>query len=193
MSTNPDVDAYVERSQRWPLEIAALRPILTGCDLVEEIKWAKPCYSHEGRNILILQEMKVFLAVTFFKGSLLSDPDGVLEDQGPNSRSARRICITSVDEVTPLADTIAAYVAEAIDIEGSGRQVEPAPESVLVDELQTRLDADPGLRAAFEGLTPGRRREYHLHISGAKQATTRSSRVDACVPKILAGKGFRDR
>jgi len=193
MSTNPDVDAYVERSQRWPLEIAALRPILTGCDLVEEIKWAKPCYSHEGRNILILQEMKEFLAAMFFKGSLLADPDGVLEDQGPNSRSARRICITSVDEVTRLADTIAAYVAEAIDIEDSGRQGEPAPDPVLVDELQTRLDADPQLRAAFERLTPGRRREYHLHISGAKQATTRSSRVDACVPKILAGKGFRDR
>lgn len=57
MSTIPDVDAYIERSDRWPLEIAALRPILTGCGLEEEIKWAKPCYSHQGRNILILQEM----------------------------------------------------------------------------------------------------------------------------------------
>lgn len=129
----------------------------------------------------------------FFKGALLVDPDGVLEDQGPNLRSARRVCIISVDDVTQLADTIRAYVAEAIEIEDSGRQVEPAPDLVLVDELQTRLDADPDLRAAFEGLTPGRRREYHLHISGAKQATTRSNRVDACVPKILAGKGFRDR
>lgn len=193
MITNPDVDAYVERSDRWPLEIAALRPILTGCDLVEEIKWAKPCYSHQGRNILILQEMKDFLAVMFFKGALLNDPDDVLEDQGPNSRSARRMCITSVDEVSRLADAIAAYVAEAIDVEDSGRQVEPAPELVLVEELQTRLDADPELRAAFEGLTRGRRREYHLHISGAKQAATRSNRVDACVPKILAGKGVRDQ
>lgn len=192
-STSPDVDAYVERSQRWPKEIAALRPILIGCDLLEELKWAKPCYSHQGHNILILQEMKHFLAVMFFKGSLLDDPDGVLEDQGPNSRSARRMRVTSVEDVTRLADTVRAYVAEAIDIADSGRQVAPAPELRLVDELQTRLDADPELRASFEGLTPGRRREYHLHISGAKQATTRTSRVDACVPKILAGKGFRDR
>jgi uncharacterized protein YdeI (YjbR/CyaY-like superfamily) len=193
MSTSPDVDAYVERSVRWPREITALRPVLAGCGLTEEIKWAKPCYSHEGRNILILQEMKEFLAVMFFKGALLADPEGVLQDQGPNSRSARRLCITAVDEVTRLAETIAAYVSEAIDIEDSGRQVEPIPELVLVEELQTRLDAEPELRAAFEGLTPGRRREYHLHISGAKQASTRSRRVDACVPKILAGKGFRDR
>jgi uncharacterized protein YdeI (YjbR/CyaY-like superfamily) len=170
-----------------------MRPILTGCGLTEEIKWAKPCYSHDGRNIVILQEMKDFLAVMFFKGALLADPDGVLENQGPNSRSARRMCITSVDDVTRLAGTIATYVAEAIDVEDSGRQVEPAPELVLVDELQRRLDTDPALRAAFEGLTPGRQREYHLHISSAKQASTREKRVDACTPKILAGKGFRDR
>jgi len=62
-----------------------------------------------------------------------------------------------------------------------------------VEELQHRLDADPALKAAFEALTPGRRREYHLHIAEAKQASTRSARVDKCVPKILAGKGFRDR
>ena len=193
MSTNADVDAYVAQSDRWPEEISALRPILTGCGLTEEIKWAKPCYSHDGRNILILQEMKNFLAVMFFKGALLADPEGVLEDQGPNSRSARRMCITSVDDVDRLADTIAAYVAEAIDVEDSGRQVEPAPALVLVDELRTRLDADPALKAAFEALTPGRQREYHLHISSAKQASTREHRVDACAPKILAGKGFRDR
>jgi uncharacterized protein YdeI (YjbR/CyaY-like superfamily) len=193
MSTKPDVDSYLDRSTLWPEEISALRPILAACGLDEEIKWAKPCYTHEGRNIVILQEMKHFLAVMFFKGALLTDPEGVLEDQGPNSRSARRICVTSVDDVTRLADTISDYIAEAIDVEDSGREVEPTPELVLVEELQSRLDADPALRAAFEGLTPGRQREYHLHISGAKQAATRERRVDACVPKILAGKGFRDR
>jgi hypothetical protein len=62
-----------------------------------------------------------------------------------------------------------------------------------VEELQARLDSDPQLAAAFASLTPGRQREYNFHISGAKQATTRESRIDRCVPKILAGKGFRDR
>ena len=63
----------------------------------------------------------------------------------------------------------------------------------LVEELQNRLDGDPKLAAAFAGLTPGRQREYNFHISGAKQAETRERRIDKCVPKILAGKGFRDR
>jgi len=193
MSTDNEVDQYVARSTQWPDEISALRPILHDCGLVEALKWNKPCYSDEGRNILILQEMKQFLAVMFFKGALLSDPAGVLESQGPNSRSARRICITSVDDISRLSDTLIAYVGEAIAVEDAGLDVGPAPELVLVDELRSRLDGDHALSAAFRSLTPGRQREYNLYFSDAKQAATRASRVDKYVPKILAGKGFRDR
>ena len=187
-----DVAEYLEQSEQWPDVIAALRPILVGCGLTEEIKWGKPCYSHDGRNILILREMKDFLAVMFFKGALLSDPDGVLHDQGPNSRSARRMQLTSTDEVAGSADTIDAYVAEAIAAEDAGLEV-PEQELVLVEELRERLDQDPELEAAFEGLTPGRQREYNLYVGDAKQAETRVSRVDKCVDRILAGKGLRDR
>ena len=187
------VDAYVERSERWSDELKAIRPLLLDRGLSEEIKWRQPCYTHDGSNILILQEMKEFVALMFFKGALLEDPHGVLEDQGPNSRSARRIRITSVDDVRRLADIVSAYVDEAIAVEDAGLEVEPAPELELVPELRRRLDADPQLKAAFESLTPGRQREYHLQISSAKQASTREARVDKFAPRILAGKGFRDR
>ena len=100
---------------------------------------------------------------------------------------------TSVDDVTRLADTISAYVTEAIAVAAAGIDIGPAPELVLVDELQQRLDEDAALEAAFEGLTPGRRREYNLYVSDAKRAETREARIDRCVPKILDGKGFRDR
>jgi len=193
MTGTNDVDGYIARTQNWPDEIAALRRVLLDCGLSEAIKWAKPCYSHDGSNIVIIQEMKHFLALMFFKGALLSDPDGVLESQGPNSRSARRICFRSVDDVHRLAATVANYVDEAIAVEDAGTEVDPAPALELVDELRARLDGDPELRAAFEALTPGRQREYNLHFADAKQASTRSSRVDKYVDKILAGKGFRDR
>ena len=190
---NPKVDAYIQASKRWPDEITALRPILLGTGLTEELKWRSPCYSHDGKNIVIVQEMNEHLALMFFKGALLADPDGILVDQGPNSRSARRIEFTSVDDVTRLAGTVAAYIDEAVSVEELGLKVGPPPELVLVEELQDRLDADPALKAAFEALTPGRRREYNLHISGAKQAKTREARIDKYAPKILAGKGLRDR
>lgn len=190
---NPKVDAYIERSQKWPDELNELRQILLGSGLTEEIKWGKPCYTHEGRNIVILQEMKDFLALMFFKGTLLGDPDGILEDQGPNSRSARRIPFTSVDDVARLRDSIASYVDEAIGIEDAGVEVGPAPELELVEELQDRLDRDPAFKAAFEALTPGRQREYNLYFSDAKQATTREGRIAKHVDKILDGRGLRDR
>ncbi len=191
--TNAKVDAYIARSTMWPAEMAALRTILLGEGLDEAIKWGKPCFAHEGRNLAIMQEMKGFLALMFFKGALLEDPQGVLEEQGANSRSARRLCFRSVDDVERLADAIVSFVRAAIDVEDAGLEVAPAPELVLVDELRQRLRRDATLAAAFAQLTPGRQREYHLHIADAKQATTRESRIDKCVPRILAGKGLRDR
>lgn len=189
---NPKVDAYIERSEKWPEEMTDLRPVLLACGLTEEMKWGKPCYSHEGKNIAIIQEMNDFLSLMFFKGALLEDPAGVLEEQGPNSRSARRIRFTSVEDVARLSDAVKGLVDEAIDVEEAGLKVGPAPELALVEELRIRLKDDPTFRAAFGALTPGRQREYTLYFSDAKQSTTRTARVDRYAQQILDGKGLRE-
>jgi uncharacterized protein YdeI (YjbR/CyaY-like superfamily) len=192
MSTDPKVDAYINRSKKWPAEMTELRPILHACGLTEEIKWGKPCFSHGSHNIVIMQEMNAFLALMFFKGALLKDPDKILKSQGPNSRSALRVEFTSVAQITKLAKTLRAYIAEAAGVADAGLEVGPAPEMVFVEELQQRLNRDRAFRTAFEALTPGRQREYNLQISSAKQAATRLSRVEKYAPQILKGKGFRD-
>ena len=190
---DPKVDDYLARSTKWPEEMAALRPILLGCGLTESIKWGKPCFSHGGDNVAIMQEMNDFLSLMFFKGALLDDRAGLLRSQGPNSRSALRLELTSVEEVTDRAEAIRGYVADAIRVAEAGLSVGPAPELELVEELAERLAGDPELAEAFDALTPGRQREYNLHIADAKQAKTREARIDKCVPQILAGKGMRDR
>ena len=190
---DPSVDSYIDNSQKWPDEMSALRPILLGAGLDEAIKWNKPCYSSGGSNIAIMQEMKDFLALMFFKGALLDDPQSLLEEQGPNSRSAKRLCFRSVAEVESAADAVRRFVGLALEVEDAGIEVAPAPDPELVDELVERLAGDPELAEAFDSLTPGRRREYNLYFAGAKQAKTRTARIDKSVPKILEGKGFRDR
>lgn len=187
------MDHDADRAIRWTDVVERLRSVLRRTELVEERKWGKPCFTDGGKNIVIVQEMKEFVALMFFKGVLLPDPAGVLEDQGPNSRSARRITFTSTADVDRLADVVVDYVARAVESERAGLEVPDAGELTLVDELRDRLDRDPELRAAFEALTPGRRREYHLHVASAKRSDTRRSRVERCVPGILAGKGLRDR
>jgi uncharacterized protein YdeI (YjbR/CyaY-like superfamily) len=186
------IDAYINRSKKWPAEMGALRSTLLACGLTEEIKWGKPCYSHGDHNIAIMQEMNAFLALMFFKGALMKDPAGILKSQGPNSRSALRIEFTAEAQVTKLTKTLRAYVADAVAIADAGLEVGPAPEVVFVAELQQRISTDRAFRSAFESLTPGRQREYNLQLSTAKQAATRLARIEKFAPKILAGKGFRD-
>ena len=139
---NQEINAYIQRSTKWPKELSALRSILLGCGLTEALKWGKPCYSHEGANIVILQEMKAFLSLMYFKGALLSDPQQVLLEQGPNSRSARRMEFTSVADVTRLSKVVKSYVNEALRIEADGLQLGPKPQLVLVEELEQRLMRD---------------------------------------------------
>lgn len=52
---------------------------------------------------------------------------------------------------------------------------------------------DPPLKAAFEALTPGRQSGYNLCFSAPKQSATRARRIEKAVPRILKGKGLRDR
>lgn len=189
----PDVDAYIEASEQWPAEIRALRPVLMAAGLEEQVKWGKPCYAHDDANIAIVQEFSDNLALMFFKGILLDDPAGLLEEVGPNSHAARRMMFTSVEDVESRAEIVTAYVEQAIAIEDAGTDVPPRSDEELAPELAERLADDPELAECFDELTPGRQREYNLHVSGAKQSTTRERRVDKIVPRILEGRGLRDR
>ena len=188
-----DVDAYLDASDQWPAEIRAIRPLLLDCGLDEEIKWGKPCYCLDGANIVLLQEFSDHLAVMFFKGVLLEDPEEVLQAQGPNTHGPKRMKFTSTDDVEALVDTITAYVNEAIGHERAGTELPERPDEALADDLVERLASDDRLAEAFENLTPGRQREYNLHVSDAKQSSTRERRIDKVIPRILDGRGLRDR
>lgn len=193
MQDFPDVDAYLEAAERWPDEIAALRPLLLEAGLDERIKWGKPCYVLGDANVVLIQEFADHLALMFFKGVLLDDAEGMLEEHGPNSHAARRLTFRSVADVERSAEVVRSYVSQAIEVERTGIELPPRPPEYLADELAERLASDPELAAAFEDLTPGRQREYHLHVAGAKRASTRERRVDTIVPRILDGRGLRDR
>ncbi len=188
-----DVDAYLEATDRWPDEIKALRPLLIGAGLTEEIKWGKPCYCLDDGNVVLIQEFSDHLALMFFKGVLLDDPAGVLHDQGPNTHGPKRMKFTTSDQVNELTDVISAYVHEAIEHEKAGTELPERPDGELAPELEERLASDDQFAQAFYDLTPGRQREYNLHVSDAKQSATRERRVDKIAPRIMSGKGLRDR
>jgi uncharacterized protein YdeI (YjbR/CyaY-like superfamily) len=191
---NPRIDGYLRKSKKWQEEIEKLRRIILDCQLTEELKWGKPCYSFQKSNIVILQGFKEFCALLFCKGALLNDANGILEKPGENTQAARRIPFTNVREIVEMEPILKAYIYEAIEAEKAGLKVnfkknpEPIPE-----EFQNKLDEIPALKTAFDALTPGRQRGYILYFSAAKQSKTRESRVEKWMQQILNGKGLNDQ
>lgn len=191
---NLKVDAFLRRATKWQQELAELRALLLGCGLTEELKWGQPCYTIDDGNVAILGSFKEYCALMFFKGALLKDPKGILVSPGEHTQSGRQVRFTALRDIVKLKTTLKAYVREAIAVEKAGLKVKlkKTADYAIPEEFQKRLDALPKLKTAFEALTPGRQRAYILYFSGAKQAKTRASRVEKCIPQILQGKGLDD-
>ncbi|MEQ8470759.1 MAG: YdeI/OmpD-associated family protein [Marinoscillum sp.] len=180
--------------RHWSRELVELRRIVLDCGLTEESKWGVPCYTYGGKNVAIVSAFKEFSCISFFKGSLLEDTEGILVRQGENSQAARLLKFTMVKDIIALESSIRAYIFEAIEVEKEGLEVkfEKNPEPVP-EEFEQAMQNNRELKEAFEALTPGRQRGYIIHFSQPKQAKTRESRIEKCIPKILEGKGFHDR
>lgn len=191
---NPKADFFFEKEKRWQPEVEKLRLVCLVAGLDEEVKWGCPCYTLEGKNIVLIHTFKEYCALLFFKGVLLTDAEGILVQQTENVQVSRQMRFTGMHEVIDRQAVIKAYIAEAIEVERKGLQVEmkKTTDFAMPEEFKYRLDHFPALKTAFEALTPGRQRAYLLHFAQAKQSKTRETRIEKYVPKILEGKGLDD-
>lgn len=192
---NPKVDWYFNKAEKWQKEIEKLRMIVLDCDLIEELKWGCPCYTFQKKNIVLIHVFKEYCALLFFKGALLKDTHGILIQQTENVQAARQVRFTSVREIVKLEKILKAYIYEAVEVEEAGLKVsfKKTSDFEIPEEFQNKLDEIPGLKTAFDSLTPGRQRAYIFYFSSAKQSKTREARVEKCMPKILDGKGLDDQ
>jgi uncharacterized protein YdeI (YjbR/CyaY-like superfamily) len=190
---NPTVEAVLRRETKWRDEFETLRAIILDFPFVEELKWGQPCYTLEGKNVVLLHGFKEYCALMFFKGALLKDPRHVLVAPGAH-QSARQIRFTSVADISRLKSVLKAYIQEAIEVEKAGSKVKlkKTADFEIPDELKRAFAATPALKASFNALTPGRQRGYIFHFSQPKQSKTREARIEKSTPFILAGKGLND-
>jgi len=193
-STNPTVDFYFNKDQKWQEEIGKLRMIVLECPLTEELKWGVPCYTFEQNNIVLIHVFKEYCAVLFVNGALLKDAHGLLIQQTENVQAGRQIRFTNIEDIIKTEAILKEYINEAIEVEKSGLKVEfkKNTEFIIPDELQAKFDEFPALKTAFEALTPGRQRAYILFFTAPKQSKTRESRVEKSMPQILDGLGLND-
>ncbi len=186
-------DVWRRRAPKWQKEFEKLRAVALGCGLTEGLKWGWPCYMEQAKNIVVIHGFKDYCAILFIKGALLRDPAKVLSKIGA-MQAGRQFRFTSVEQVAKQEPIIKAYIQEALGVEKAGLKVplKTTAECAVPAEFQEKLDTVPGLKAAFEALTPGRQRAYLYHFSNAKQSKTRAQRVQKCLPQILKGKGLDD-
>lgn len=181
-------------TRRWNDGLRDLRRIALVAGLRETVKWGHPCYTHAGRNILILGAFRQDFRLNFFDAALLKDPENILERQGPNTTHPGMIRFTDNAQIAMMAPTITAYIQEAMGYAGAGiKPRKEVSEIALPDELVEALDCDPELAEAFHSLTPGRQKSYVINLSTAKAAATRIARIAKFREKILAGKGATER
>ncbi len=188
------IETFFRSEERWPAELSALRKILVDCGLVETFKWRSPCYTHNGGNVATLWSLKDNAAIGFFKGVLLNDPEGLLVAPGEHSRSMRVFRFGTIGQIQAQESDIRGLAMQAIRLEETGATVDmPKDDIEYPEELVAALEEDPQFQAAFEALTPGRKRGYALHFGQPKQSATRRSRIDRNRARILVGKGMHDR
>ena len=178
---------------RWNDELQFLRAIVLKAGLGEELKWSMPCYTMNGKNILIVAAWKDYCSISFFKGALLKDTKQLLATPGENSNAMRQFRFTDTKQIIKTEKLILQYIKEAIVIEQSGVKITaPKKEQVIIPELQEEFVNNPQLKNAFYELTPGRQRGYLIYFSTAKQSNTRLSRIKKYYDKIINGKGLDD-
>ncbi|WP_339866099.1 YdeI family protein [uncultured Algoriphagus sp.] len=194
MQKNPKVEFFFSKESKWQSEYDQLRNLVLDCGLTEELKWGVPCYTEKGANVVLIHGFKEYCALLFHKGALLSDSEGILIQQTENVQSARQIRFINLQEIIKMKSVLKRYIFEAVEVEKAGLKVElkKTKEYEIPEEFQSKLDANPELKTAFEALTPGRQRGYLLHFSTAKQAKTREARIEKVIPQIFEGKGLTD-
>jgi len=191
---NSKADFFFTEPSQWQAEYKILRKIVNACGIAEELKWGCPCYTINGKNVVLIHGFKEYCALLFMKGALLSDTKKILIQQSENVQSARQLRFTNTKEITKLEKTIRQYIYEAIEIEKAGKKVtlKKTSDYAVPDEFQQHLSKNKKLKAAFEALTPGRQRAYLFHFAQAKQSATREARIKKLIPQILSGKGLND-
>lgn len=163
-------------------------------ELERTTKWGSDVFTYKGKNVVSYGGFKNFFSIWFFNGVFFDDKYGVLVSASEGkTKSLRQWRFTTADQVDE--QKVREYIQQAIEAEEKGLRIEPSKFTAapIPEFLSEILKNDPALHAAFNGLSPGKQKEYILYLNEAKQESTRTSRLNKIIPLILDGKGLNDK
>lgn len=188
------VEDYFDIHSKWKNEIMALRNLIKTYPFNEGLKWSRPVYDIDGKNILGIGAFKEHYGIWFFNGGLHQKHTQLLQNaQEGKTHSMRQIKFDK--QSGPDMGELSKYIDESIEIHKSGKRLTPKvlKEMNIPEELKDSFLSEKDLETAFNNLTPGKKREYCDFINEAKRKETKIARLEKIIPMILTGAGLNDR
>jgi uncharacterized protein YdeI (YjbR/CyaY-like superfamily) len=191
-TTDPWVDAYIERSQDFAKPILNhIRELVhAACpDVVEKKKWSFPHFDYKGEMMCSMAAFKEHCALNFWKQSLLESSVFPAEKTAMGSFGR----ITSVKDL-PNDKTIKKLIVDAMKLNDAGIKVaktKPASERkeiVVPKILKAALATNALASETFNNFPYSCKKEYVEWIHEAKTDATRDKRVATTVEWLFEGK-----
>ena len=190
---NTRVDAFIRINPHWADEFNYLRNILLENNFFETLKWGKPTYQYQGKNVILLHAFKDYIAILFLEGSSLQDPNSLLTQQTPNTILPRQFRFQNLSEIKKQLPQVQEFINQTLELPPNLVRAKPASQLEFNSAIKKELEATQGLLGAFLNLSPGKQRGYLLHFSNAVKAETLAARVKKASAAIFAGKPFNQK
>ncbi|MCB0662712.1 MAG: DUF1801 domain-containing protein [Saprospiraceae bacterium] len=187
-------DFFQSVDPKWLPTLTLLRKLCNQTELMETLKWGMPVYTINNKNVVGIGAFTAHAGLWFYNGSFLRDEAGVLLNaQEGKTKGMRQWRFEEGDEIPD--KLVLAYLKEAIENQKQGKEIvaDKNKKWPIPSVFQIELDTNPALLEQFNGLTPGRQREYLEYLNEPKMEKTVISRMQKCIPIILEGKGLNDR
>lgn len=189
-----NIEEYIAKHSRWEEQLRLLHEMILTTELEPAIKWGGPVYTLDGKNVVGIGAFKNHFGIWFFNGALLKENTSLLVNaQEGKTKALRQIRFEKGDEIK--TSVLLPYVQEAIQNQKEGKEIKPVKNKKveIPPQLSEAMKKDVELKASFEAMTPGCKREYAEYISDAKKEETKLRRLDKIIPMIKSKKGLNDK
>lgn len=193
---DPRVDEYIAKSADFAKPILNhLRGLVhQACpDVTETIKWSFPNFDYKGSILCSMASFKQHCAFNFWRASLLSDSNKILEVGNEKNAMGSLGQIKSLAEL-PADEVMIKYLKESMTLTDKGVKVPKKARVAGSAELEVpayfkeALQQNEAARVTFEKFSPSNKKEYLDWITEAKTEATRSKRIASALEWLQEGK-----
>jgi uncharacterized protein YdeI (YjbR/CyaY-like superfamily) len=185
-------DDYISKANDFAVPILEyLRQLVhEECPEVEEvIKWGFPCFDYNG-FLCGITAHKAHCSFLFWKGSLMTDPDGVMEIAGKTGMGHFGR-ITSIDDL-PDEKVLRKYIREAMELNRKGTKVlkkKTAKKELNIPEyFMNAIRKNHAAMTTFNNFSYTNKKEYVEWVTDARTEKTRERRLTQSVEWMVEGK-----